>query len=155
MKQINTTQSMIRKKNELLIYLTKALCLLKAARSNGVHTELFHLYGVLEEAEKFSDGMWGMGRRGWWQRAVETLGVDDGNILYLFCLFVLMAAPVAYEVPRLGVAWEVRLLAYTTATASPDPTPSSVWDLHLSSRQRQILNPLSKVQESNACPHGY
>ena len=26
------------------------------------------------------------------------------------------------EVPRLGVEWELQLLAYTTATAMPDPS---------------------------------
>ena len=47
------------------------------------------------------------------------------------------------EVPRLGA--EVELLAYTTATATPDP--SCVCDLHQSSRQRQILNPLNEARE--------
>ena len=45
------------------------------------------------------------------------------------------------EVPRLGVELELQLLAYTTATAVPDP--SSVCDLHCSLWQHWILNPLS------------
>ena len=45
------------------------------------------------------------------------------------------------EVPRLGAVLELQLLSYTTATAMPDP--SCVFDLHRSSRQHQILNPLS------------
>ena len=49
------------------------------------------------------------------------------------------------EVPRLGAELELQLLAYTTATAMPDP--SRVFDLHNSSRQRWILNPLSKARD--------
>ena len=49
------------------------------------------------------------------------------------------------EVPRVGVKWELQLLAYATATATPDPSLS--WDLHHSSRQCQILNPLSKARD--------
>ena len=44
-------------------------------------------------------------------------------------------------VPRLGVEWELQLLAYTTAAAIPGP---SVCDLHHSSQQRHIPNPLSE-----------
>ena len=45
------------------------------------------------------------------------------------------------EVPRLGVKSEPQLPAYPTATAMPDP--SCICDLHHSSWQHQILNPLS------------
>ena len=44
------------------------------------------------------------------------------------------------EVPRLGVSSELQLLAYATATATRDL--SCICDLHPSSWQRQILNPL-------------
>ena len=44
------------------------------------------------------------------------------------------------EVPRLRVELELQLLVYATATAIPDP--SCTCDLHHSSRQRWILNPL-------------
>ena len=54
------------------------------------------------------------------------------------------------EVPRLGAEWELQLQAYTTATATPDP--SCVCDLHHSSRQCQILNPLSKGSNSGMDP---
>ena len=47
------------------------------------------------------------------------------------------------EVPRLRVKSELQLLAYTTATAMPDP--SLVCD-H-SSWQRRILNPLSIARD--------
>ena len=45
------------------------------------------------------------------------------------------------EVPRLGVELELHLLAYATATATPDL--SRICDLHDSSWQSQILNSLS------------
>ena len=49
------------------------------------------------------------------------------------------------EVPRLGVQLELQLLAYTTATAMPDP--SHIWDLRHSLQQRWILNPLSEARD--------
>ena len=48
------------------------------------------------------------------------------------------------EVPRLGVQSELQLPAYTTARATPDP--SCTCDLHHSSQQRRILNPLSEAR---------
>ena len=49
------------------------------------------------------------------------------------------------EVPRLGVKSELQLPAYTTATATQDP--SRVYNLHHSSRQHQILHPLSEARD--------
>ena len=49
------------------------------------------------------------------------------------------------EVPRLGVESELQLLAYTTATAMPDP--SSIYNLHHSLPQYGILNLLSKARD--------
>ena len=49
------------------------------------------------------------------------------------------------EVPRLRVESELQMPAYTTATATPDP--SFVCDLHHSSWQHWILNPLSKARD--------
>ena len=48
-------------------------------------------------------------------------------------------------VPRLGVQLELYLLAYTTATATADP--SRVCNLHYSSWQLHILNPLSEARD--------
>ena len=47
------------------------------------------------------------------------------------------------DVPRLEAESELRLPAYITGTATPDP--SRICDLHCSLRQRQILNPLSEA----------
>jgi len=49
------------------------------------------------------------------------------------------------EVPRLGVESELQLPAKATATATQDP--SHIFDLHHSSRQRRILNPLSEARD--------
>ena len=46
---------------------------------------------------------------------------------------------------QLGVESELQLPAYAIVTATPDP--SHVWDLHHSSWQCQILNPLSKARD--------
>ena len=49
------------------------------------------------------------------------------------------------EVPRLGVELELSLPATATATVTWDP--SSVCDLHHSSRQHRILNRLSEARD--------
>ena len=49
------------------------------------------------------------------------------------------------EVPRLGVKLELQLLVCATATATQDP--SHVCNLHHSSRQCRILNPLSEARD--------
>ena len=49
------------------------------------------------------------------------------------------------EIPRRGVESELQLLAYTTATPTPDP--SHTCDLHQSSQQGRILNPLSEARD--------
>ena len=63
---------------------------------------------------------------------------------YLF-IFFLGPHPRHMEVPRLVVESELYPLAYTTATATQDS--SHVCDLHHSSWQCQILNPLSEARD--------
>ena len=53
--------------------------------------------------------------------------------------------PWRMEVPRLGVESELSLPAYSRATAMGDP--SCICDLHHSSLQRRILNPLNKARD--------
>ena len=48
-------------------------------------------------------------------------------------------------VPRLGVKSELQLLVYPTATAMADL--GQICDLHHSSQQYQILNPLSEARD--------
>ena len=64
----------------------------------------------------------------------------------LFCFFVFLGPhPRHTEVPRLGVPSELQPPASTTATATRDL--SRVCDLHHSSRQRRILNPLGEARD--------
>ena len=68
--------------------------------------------------------------------------------LLFFCFFVVVVLglqPWHMEVPRRGVQSELQLLAYT-ATAMPET--SSVCNLHHSSQQPRILNPLTKPVSS-------
>ena len=66
--------------------------------------------------------------------------------IYFFSYFLFLGLQVQHmEVPRLGVELELQLLVYTTATAMQDP--SCVCDLHHSSWQCRILNPLSKARD--------
>ena len=64
-------------------------------------------------------------------------------MLVFFFLFFLGPHSWHMQVPRLGAEWELQLLAYATATWDP----SHVCDLHHSSQQRWILNPLSKARD--------
>ena len=68
----------------------------------------------------------------------------DPVIYFLYFAF-LGLHPRDMEVPELGVELELQLLAYSTATAMPDP--SHVCDLHHSSRQHWILDPLSEARD--------
>ena len=54
------------------------------------------------------------------------------------------------ELPRLGVQLELQLLAYATAAAMSDP--SYVCDLHHSSWQHRILNPLREARDQTLNP---
>ena len=66
--------------------------------------------------------------------------------LVFVCLFCFFRAILWHmEVPRLGVESELQQPAYTTATAMRDP--SCVYNLHHSSWQRWILNPLSGARD--------
>lgn len=73
-------------------------------------------------------------------------GHKHSHVPFFFFFFVFLGLhPRHMEVPRLGVESELQLPAYTTATATPDP--SCVCDLHHSSRQCQILNPLREARD--------
>ena len=66
------------------------------------------------------------------------------NRFYLF--FCFLGSHLQHmEVPRLGVESELQLLVYSTATVMPDPR--QVCDLHHSSQQHWILNPLNETRD--------
>ena len=64
---------------------------------------------------------------------------------FVFSFFFLGPYLWHMEVPRLGVQLELQLLAYTTAIATSDP--SHICNLHHSSQQCRILNPLSEARD--------
>ena len=66
--------------------------------------------------------------------------------LFLFFLFCFLGLYLQHmEVLRLGVESELQLPAYTTAIATWDP--SHIQDLHHSSLQQWILNPLNEARD--------
>ena len=67
------------------------------------------------------------------------------TIMILFFFPFLGLLPQHMGVPRLGVESDLQLLAHTTVIAMQDP--SRVCDLHHSTQQRWILNPLSKARD--------
>ena len=67
-------------------------------------------------------------------------------VLFCFVLLCFLGLHLQrMEFPRLGVESELQLSAYTTTTATQDP--SCLCNLYHSSRQHQIPNPLSKVRD--------
>ena len=64
--------------------------------------------------------------------------------LFCFCFCLFRAAPMASG-SRLRVVSELYLLAYAIATVTPDP--SHVYDLHSSSWQHWILNPVREDRD--------
>ena len=72
-----------------------------------------------------------------------AITLEDGKLKTFFFSFCFLGSyPRHMEVPRLGVKSELLLQAYTTATATPDP--SLVCNLHHSSRR--IPEPLGKAR---------
>ena len=74
----------------------------------------------------------------------------------LFCFIYIFSFlgphPRHTEVPRLGVKAQPQLPAYTTATAMQDS--GHICDLHHSSRQREIPDPLSEARDRIYHLHG-
>ena len=74
----------------------------------------------------------------------------DGNsssffFFFVFFLLFLGLLPPHMEVPRLGAESELQPPAYARATATR--VPSRICNLHHSSWQRRIVNPLSKGRD--------
>ena len=89
-------------------------------------------------------------------KATEVRGqlTRDGAVLEssLSCFFFKGLPLWHMEIPRLGVNLELQRPAYTTATATRDP--SRVCNLHYSSWQRRIVNPTEQGQGPNPQLHG-
>ena len=77
--------------------------------------------------------------------SVHSLQADISLFYFIFLFYCFLGLHQWHmEVPRLGVGSELQLPAYTTATAMQDL--SCIFDLHHSSQQHQILNPMSKAR---------
>ena len=76
-----------------------------------------------------------------WQQLSQFKIHSVLSFFFFFCFCFLGPHLQHMEVPRLAVKSELQLPAYITATATWDP--SHVCDLHRSSCQRWLLNPLS------------
>ena len=79
----------------------------------------------------------------------QSYWIKAPPFFFFFFLFLLMAAPMAYR----GAESELQLLAYLTATATPDL--SCICELHHSLWQHGILNTTEWGQGSNPYPHGH
>ena len=66
-------------------------------------------------------------------------------LFFFFFFFCFSVAPAAYPSPMLGVKSGLQLLACATATATPDL--SHICDLHHSSQQHWIINPLREARD--------
>ena len=78
---------------------------------------------------------------------------ENLEMLFFFFPFCHFFGPLPrhMEVPRLGVESELLPPAYARAAATQDPR--HIYDLHHSSRQRRIVNPLSKARDRT--PQGF
>ena len=77
--------------------------------------------------------------------SIDLFANTDTIYFFLSFFFFLGLLLQHMEVPRLGVESELQLPAYATATAMPNL--SHVYDLHHSSGQHQILNPLTEARD--------
>ena len=75
---------------------------------------------------------------------------SENLFFFFFFVFFYGLPPQHMEVCRLGVQLELQLLAYTTATATPDP--SSICDLQHSLQQHHIPNRLSEAGDRTCNP---
>ena len=91
----------------------------------------------------------------------KTINSNNISAFIIFIYFCFSGPHLQHtEVPRLGFELELQLLAYATAIATPDP--SCICNLHQSSQQHCILNPLSEASDqthnlmvpSQICFHG-
>ena len=85
-----------------------------------------------------------------WILPYEEEHLSLSFFFFLFSFF--RAAPAAYGSSQARVELELQLPAYITTTAIPDL--SHVCDLHCSSRQNQILNPLSGARDGTCILKG-
>ena len=79
--------------------------------------------------------------------AAVTMPKETSKLYFILFYFIVFLGPHPWHmgVPRLGVKSELQLPAYNTASVRPDL--SCVCDLHHSSQQWWILDPLSGARD--------
>ena len=76
---------------------------------------------------------------------MPVLTLDKNSLFFFFFFFLFLGVHLwQMEVSQLGVESKLQLLAYTTAIATWDP--NCVFNLHHSSRQHWIPDPLSEAR---------
>ena len=75
----------------------------------------------------------------------NSLRLKDSFFAFFFFFFFLGSRLGHMEFPRLGVQSELQLLTTATATATQDP--GCICDLHHTSQQGRILNPLKEARD--------
>ena len=121
---------------------------IKALRFFFYYCDLKALFNLIVnplEAEVFFFLFWACGSCQARDRTHLTAVTQATEVTVTDSSFFLGPHPCHMEVPRLGVKTELQLPAYATATATPDQ--SCICDLHHSSQQGQILNPLNKARD--------
>ena len=94
--------------------------------------------------EKRKEKYWGVGKLLNMEIGEKFMGFDF-LLFGCFGFFRFLGPHLLHlEIPRLQVQLELQLLAYATVTATSDP--SHICNLHHSSPQCWILNPLSKAK---------
>ena len=94
---------------------------------------------------------WCKQARGWAftiRLCTSVISISQQSFFFLsFFFFFCVLGPYLWhlEVPRVGDESELQLLAYARATATQDP--GCICELHHSSRQHWILNPLSEARD--------
>ena len=81
----------------------------------------------------------------WLLQVLASLNPESLCFSFFLLFFSLRLQVQHTEIAGLGAESELHLPAYTTATATPDP--SCIWDLCCSLCQHWILNPLSEARD--------
>ena len=117
-------------------------------KSHEFHKNTWNLDRLLFSAQAITQGL----NSGYFLKLQKTKVKQQvllqPSILHplLFIYFCFLGPQLQHmEVPRLEVELELQLPIYATATVTPDP--SRVCDLHHSSCQHQILNPLTEARD--------
>ena len=98
----------------------------------------------LKASMKLFSYLWELASTSSWESLIKRMNFQSKQIFFFLFFCFLGPPPQHMEVPRLGVELELQPLANTTATATSNL--SCVCNLHHSSQQCWILNPLKEAR---------